>query len=154
MAVLFDDDDVLDVCGRLLMNEIIIRIDSGLPDLVKFVFVIAFADDDIERLLLRRETQGLVKSPVHLSGLCGRFPFAINAAEAARPGHRSRVGIYDCKGVFAAKRRVDRPMHIAGPAEGLQDDLIEAEYFKVSISGVIEIDAHRLRLPGKGQRRD
>ena len=95
------------------MNKIVIWIYPGLPDLLKFVFVVAFADDDIERLRLCRETQGLMKSAVNFPGLSGRFPLAIDAAETAGPGNFARVGIHDRKRILTAKRRVNRLQHVA-----------------------------------------
>jgi hypothetical protein len=135
-------DHPVGIGGRLAMHHVVVRVDRQAPDFIEPVRRIAFLQDEFELVGLCREPHGLVVGAIHVSRLARRFPFAVDAAETPRPGDGAGAGIDDFEQVFAPQCFVDRAVHVAGPWQRLEHDLVQTEYLHLVISGMIEVDTH------------
>ena len=139
-GITFEDGDHLACVGcGFAMHHVIFGVDRQAPDLVETVGRVALFQYQLELGGLCRKAHRLVVSAIDLFRFAGRFPLAIDAAEAPRPGHVAAVGIDDLEQVFAPQGLVDRVMHVAGPRSRLQHHLVETEHLGLVISRVIEV---------------
>ena len=70
----------------LMVIHVITRVDRMTPYFLEHIAVPARLQDDLEGTALCRKTYRLVERAIDLSCFAGRFPFAVDAAEASRPG--------------------------------------------------------------------
>src|SRR5581483_8560066 len=66
-----------------IVDELVLGIDRGCPDVVKLAFLPFFEHDGYRRLRYRKP-QRLRKCPAYVFGLVGGHPFAENRAKSAR----------------------------------------------------------------------
>ena len=85
-----------------LVHHVVGWVNLSLPDVLKHILCITFPEDQPEYLIRIRQADGLVKRAVQSPRLAGRFPFAIDAAEAAGPDDIPVFRIRGLKHVFAA----------------------------------------------------
>ena len=148
IAVIEDGDRLPGVGRGFAMHHVILGVDRQPPDFVKIVCRVALLQDQFELVGLRRKADRLVVGAIDLFRFACRFPLAVDAAEASRPGHVAAVGIDDLEQVFAPQGFVDRVMHVAGPGQRLQHHLVETEYLGLVISRMKEVHSQ-----GRGRLR-
>ena len=90
--------------GRLLVYQVIIRVETDAPDLLKVVLGVAFPQYNFEWFISCRKPNRLMKSPIDFPGLRGCFPFAVDAAETSRPTDLAGLRVDDFKKILATQR--------------------------------------------------
>lgn len=90
-----------------------------------------------------------MKGAVHAPGLGGRFPFAVDAAEAPRPGDIAGFRVHNLERIFSAQCLVYRLLQVTRESQRFQHHPIQAEDFNFAVPGVVEIDSHRFRAGSK-----